>query len=122
CFTSFYMFRLLILTFYGTPRYTEHDVHHIHESPKSMLVPLGILAIGSILAGFAGVPRVLGGGNRIEQFLTPAAQETESGSLGTDATEALLMASSTGAALAGLALAYVFYVAKPELPERLSAK
>src|SRR6516164_8498328 len=39
-FTSFYMFRLLILTFYGSPRYTQHDVHHVHESPASMLVPL----------------------------------------------------------------------------------
>src|SRR6185436_3152751 len=39
-FTSFYMFRLLILTFYGTPRYTKHEVHHVHESPKSMLMPL----------------------------------------------------------------------------------
>jgi NADH-quinone oxidoreductase subunit L len=38
--TSFYMFRLLILTFYGSPRYSEHEVHHVHESPKSMLIPL----------------------------------------------------------------------------------
>src|SRR3989442_7624157 len=74
-FTSFYMFRLLILTFHGTPRYTEHDVHHVHESPSSMLVPLMILAICSILAGFAGVPPVIGGSNHIEQFLTPAANE-----------------------------------------------
>src|SRR5437870_95579 len=51
-FTSFYMFRLLILTFHGTARYTEHDVHHVHESPSSMMVPLVILAICSILAGF----------------------------------------------------------------------
>jgi len=43
-FTSFYMFRLLILTFMGTPRYTHHDVHHVHESPGSMLVPLVVLA------------------------------------------------------------------------------
>src|SRR5206468_4368428 len=62
-FTSFYMFRLLILTFHGNPRYTEHDVHHVHESPNSMLVPLVILAIFSIAAGFVGVPAVLGGSN-----------------------------------------------------------
>src|SRR2546428_1771965 len=98
-FTSFYMFRILILTFYGAPRYTEQDVHHVHESPKSMLMPLGILAICSILAGFAGVPPALGGGNRIEHFLTPAAYEAKSETLATGTMEAILMASSTGAAL-----------------------
>ena len=121
-FTSFYMFRILILTFYGAPRYTEQDIHHVHESPKSMLMPLGILAICSILAGFAGVPPALGGGNRIEHFLTPAAYEAKSETLGPGATEAILMASATGAALAGLALAYLFYAVNPELPEKLSTK
>ncbi|HYR44551.1 MAG TPA: NADH-quinone oxidoreductase subunit L [Terriglobia bacterium] len=121
-FTSFYMFRLLILTFYGTPRYTEHDVHQVHESPKSMLMPLVILAVFSIVAGFAGVPPALGGGNHIEQFLTPAAHEAESESLGTTAIELTLMAISTGAALAGAGLAYMFYVARPELPETLARK
>ena len=121
-FTSFYMFRLLILTFHGTPRYTEHDVHHVHESPSSMLIPLMILAICSILAGFVGVPPVLGGSNHIEQFLTPAAQEAKSESLGTTGIELGLMAISTGAALAGAGLAYLFYIAKPALPEKLAAK
>jgi len=74
------------------------------------------------VAGFIGVPSVLGGSNRIEQFLTPSAHETESESLGTSSTEALLMAASTGAALTGLLLAYTFYVAKPELPETLARK
>src|SRR5438876_892989 len=121
-FTSFYMFRLLILTFYGTPRYTEQEVHHVHESPNSMLMPLVILAVCSILAGFAGVPPVLGGDNHIQQFLTPAAHEVKSESLGTTAIELILMAVSTGAALAGAGLAYLFYIARPTLPETLSAK
>jgi NADH-quinone oxidoreductase subunit L len=121
-FTSFYMFRLLILTFFGKPRYTEHEVHHVHESPKSMLIPLMVLAVLSMVAGFIGVPPVLGGGNTIERFLTPEAHETESESLGTSGTELALMAASTGAALGGLLLAYLFYVAKPQLPERLASK
>jgi NADH-quinone oxidoreductase subunit L len=121
-FTSFYMFRLLILTFHGSPRYTEHDVHHVHESPGSMLAPLVILAICSILAGFVGVPPALGGANRIEQFLTPEVHEAASESPGTTPLELALMGISTGAALAGLGLAYTFYVAKPELPERLATK
>src|SRR6266516_1758623 len=93
--TSFYMFRLLILTFYGKPRYSNEDVHHIHEAPGSMLFPLVVLAIGSIFAGWLGVPQVLGGSNPIQQFLTPGAHETGSESLGTGTTEFLLMLAST---------------------------
>jgi NADH-quinone oxidoreductase subunit L len=121
-FTSFYMFRLVILTFHGSPRYTHDDVAHVHESPPSMLVPLVILAIFSIIAGYVGVPRILGGDNHIQQFLTPSAHEAESESLGTSTIEAILMATSTAAALAGLAFAYLFYVAKPALPQKMAAK
>jgi NADH-quinone oxidoreductase subunit L len=121
-FTSFYMFRLLILTFYGAPRYTEHKVHHVHESPKSMLIPLAVLAVLSTVSGVVGIPPVLHGSNYIERFLTPGAHETERASLGTSDTEALLMVVSTGAAFTGLLLAYLFYVKKPGLPERLAVK
>lgn len=116
------MFRLLILAFYGQPRYTEHDVHHVHESPKSMLLPLVVLAGLSMIAGFAGVPPALHGGNRIEQFVMPEARETQSESTDTTGTEMLLMAVSVGAALAGALTAYLFYYAKPALPEQLAAK
>jgi NADH-quinone oxidoreductase subunit L len=121
-FTSFYMFRLLILTFYGAPRYTEREVHHVHESPKSMLIPLVVLAVLSMVSGVVGVPRVLHGSNHIQRFLTPEAHETESASPGASDAEALLMVVSTGAAFSGLLLAYLFYVAKPGLPGRLAAK
>jgi NADH-quinone oxidoreductase subunit L len=46
--------------------------HGPHESPKSMTVPLQILAVGAILAGFVGIPAALGGGNAIEHFLEPS--------------------------------------------------
>jgi NADH-quinone oxidoreductase subunit L len=121
-FTSFYMFRLLILTFFGSPRYTHQDVHHVHESPASMLVPLVVLAILSVFAGFVGVPRALHGDDRIEQFLTLEARETQTESPGTSSIELILMAVSTGAALSGAFVAYLFYYAKPELPERLASK
>src|SRR5579864_4328902 len=49
--TAFYMFRLMYLTFHGKPRMTHEVEHHIHESPKSMTVPLMILAFCSIFAG-----------------------------------------------------------------------
>jgi NADH-quinone oxidoreductase subunit L len=119
-FTSFYMFRLLILTFYGRPRYSEHEVHHVHESPKSMLIPLAVLAILSLVAGFAGVPAALGGENRIEHFLGSESHEAATESHEETGTEMLLMAASTGAALTGLLVAYLFYAAKPELPRKLA--
>jgi NADH-quinone oxidoreductase subunit L len=121
-FTSFYMFRLLILTFYGAPRYTEHEAQHVHESPKSMLIPSIILAICSMVAGFAGIPPVLGGSNAIEHFLGPEAHATGIEPVETGSAEVLLMAASTAAALTGLLVAYLFYVAKPELPEQLARK
>src|SRR5215471_10961392 len=69
--TAFYMGRLIVLTFYSKPRIS-HDVeHHIHESPKSMTVPLVILAFFSIFAGWLGLPHSLGGSDRFGKFLEP---------------------------------------------------
>src|SRR6187401_1841690 len=54
--TVFYMFRLFFLTFFGTARASESVMHHIHESPKSMAVPLMVLAVLSVLGGFMNIP------------------------------------------------------------------
>jgi NADH-quinone oxidoreductase subunit L len=69
--TAIYMFRLVFLAFFGAPRYDEQHVH-AHEAPRSMLVPLVILAVLSVVGGFVGIPESLGGGDRIEHFLSPA--------------------------------------------------
>jgi len=69
--TAFYMFRLMYLTFGGHARMSHEVGHHIHESPKSMTVPLIILAFFSLFAGFLGWPQSLGGSNRFEHFLEP---------------------------------------------------
>src|ERR1700735_757310 len=62
--TSFYMFRLMYLTFHGRPRMS-HDVeHHIHESPVSMTAPLVVLALCALLAGWLGWPHRLGGSDQ----------------------------------------------------------
>ena len=50
--TAFYSWRLLIMTFHGKPRADEETMHHVHESPWVMLVPLFVLAIGAIFAGY----------------------------------------------------------------------
>jgi NADH-quinone oxidoreductase subunit L len=52
--------------------------HHLHDAPPSMAIPLIVLAIGSILAGYVGVPHALGGTNRIERFLEPSFEVSES--------------------------------------------
>jgi len=69
--TSFYMFRLMYLTFHGRPRMS-HDVeHHIHESPISMTAPLVVLALCAIVAGWLGWPHSLGGSDRFTTFVEP---------------------------------------------------
>ena len=70
--TAFYMTRQVIMTFWGDFRGGAAMEKHLHESAPSMTAPLVILAGGSVLAGFVGVPAALGGANRIEHFLEPA--------------------------------------------------
>ena len=62
--TAFYMFRLIYLTFYSKPRMSHEVEHHIHESPMSMTMPLVILAVRSLFAGFLGWLYSLGGSDR----------------------------------------------------------
>ena len=74
-FTAFYMFRLLYLTFHGKERFDAEKVHP-HESPKSMTIPLVVLAVLSAVGGFLGIPYVLGffisdHPNILENFLSP---------------------------------------------------
>jgi NADH-quinone oxidoreductase subunit L len=122
--TAFYMGRLIFLTFFGKPRMSHEVEHHVHESPKSMTVPLVLLALCSIGAGWLGLPHSLGGSNRFEKFLDPVfAREAhvmateEPGQLAagkreeehTDPMEYGLMALSVGAAIVGLGLAYRAY-------------
>jgi NADH-quinone oxidoreductase subunit L len=69
--TAFYMFRLMYLTFYSPARMSHEVEHRVHESPKSMTVPLVILAICSVGAGWLSWPHSLGGSAHIEKFLEP---------------------------------------------------
>ncbi len=122
--TAFYMGRLIYLTFYGQPRMSHEVEHHVHESPKSMTVPLVILAICSVGAGYLGVPHSLMGANRFEKFLDPVfakearvMQTEEPSQLAagkkeeehTDPMEYGLMGLSVLAAIVGLGMAYRSY-------------
>ena len=70
--TAFYMFRLYAMTFLGKFRGTHEQEHHLHESPAAMTIPLVILAVLSVTAGFIGIPEVFAhGAHHLEHFLEP---------------------------------------------------
>ena len=68
CFTSFYSWRLIYLTFYGKPRGDKHTHDHAHESPMVMLIPLGVLSIGAVLAGMVWYSNFFGHADQIGKF------------------------------------------------------
>ena len=118
-FTSFYMFRMMYLTFYGKFRGTPAQESHLHESPSSMTIPLIVLAILSIAGGFIGVPEVLGGHHWLEQFLAPVFQQSAAilpAEHLLPSTEISLMCVSVAGALAALLYAYFKYVKNAHVP------
>jgi NADH-quinone oxidoreductase subunit L len=135
--TAFYMFRLMYLTFYSPSRMSHEVEHHVHESPKSMTVPLVILALCSIGAGWVSWPHSLGGSANFEKFLEPVfareavvlQEEGKSGQLAagqkeaehTDKTEYLLMFLSLAAAGVGWGMARRSYLnAGKDYPEPIA--
>jgi NADH-quinone oxidoreductase subunit L len=120
--TAFYSWRLLFLTFHGKSRADHHTLEHVHESPNVMLVPLYILAIGAVIGGYIGYDHFVGEGRaefwREALFVMPAH----------DALEAIhhvpewagLLPTIVG--LIGIAVAYLFYIRRPELPGMLAAQ
>src|ERR1700730_15212132 len=70
--TSFYMFRLIFMTFHGDSRVDAEKAHHIHESPLAMTIPLLVLASLSIIGGWVGLPEGVLWGNKISEFLAPS--------------------------------------------------
>lgn len=148
--TAVYMFRLVFLTFHGeraTAPAAGNAGHghpsHLHDAPKPMAFALVILAVGSVLAGYVGVPHVLGGSNRIEEFLAPnldvgaevgthadpaadARADADAAHASGDQTilELTLMGVSTVVGLSGIGVAALFFLrnrrAADALAERFS--
>jgi NADH-quinone oxidoreductase subunit L len=133
--TSFYMFRLLFMTFWGDYKGIQVDDHgqahaahgagshgdedhghgEPHESPKVMLIPLVILALLSLVGGLVGIH------NGFEHFLEPVfGPEFPKAIAEPGNTEWLLMGISVLFSFAGLILAYVLYVSKPYLPQKIA--
>jgi NADH-quinone oxidoreductase subunit L len=163
--TATYMFRLVFLTFHGSRASARSGEHaagashaaaghdraggggHLHDAPPAMAIVLILLAVGSVAAGYVGVPAVLGGSNHIEHFLEPsfAAPGTDaSGGHGASlaeargempagsepksegghddhATELVLMAFSSGIAVAGIGIAGYFFLRRKDAADRMAA-
>jgi NADH-quinone oxidoreductase subunit L len=117
-FTSFYSWRLVFMTFHGEPRAPKEVMDHAHESPQVMLVPLYVLAAGALFAGLIFAAPFIGEG----------AQEFWKGALVVDMhlIEAMhhtgfwIASLPTIAMLLGFAVAYWFYIARPDVPARLA--
>jgi NADH-quinone oxidoreductase subunit L len=164
--TAIYMFRLVFLAFHGERRtppgaatpsehpeeepvasdvvrphapHGSHGTHGTpHEAPWSMAIPLIVLAVGSVFAGYVGVPHALGGSNLIESYLAPsfapagreaagagpAHEAAGAGEAGhaDEATELALIGVSTGLALAGIAIAVFFWYRRPERADAVARR
>jgi len=131
--TAVYMFRSLFLTFHGKERVAPEAKSHLHESPANMILPLLGLALGSIAAGYVGLPEWLGG-SRFERFLHPAvgkgleiiASHRGQGLNLLHISENLEL-SATGISVAmflvgSLAAAFYFLVGFPERAERVAKR
>ena len=118
--TAFYMFRLYATTFLGNFRGTEKQQSHLHESPSAMTIPLVVLAVCAVLAGFLGIPEVfVKNANWLHHYLMPVfAGGAEQGIESIPAsTEWMLMGISTVLALAMVLFALSAFSKKPELAE-----
>jgi NADH-quinone oxidoreductase subunit L len=124
--TSFYMFRLLFLTFFGPQQFDEHYVH-VHESPRSMVIPLVVLAILAVGGGWMAAPLLWGRANYFAEYLSPvftatqeapaAAAESPGGSAWLEA----LLGAPVIAGLAGFFLAWWCYIRSPQTPKKIAA-
>lgn len=117
--TVFYMFRLFYVTFYGEERASKEAMAHIHESPKSITIPLIILAVLSLVGGFLCVPEVLGGKHDLALFLTPVFETSgkimEHHHLN-HVTDLEIMGVVVVLTIALIILAYNYYVRKYHIP------
>jgi NADH-quinone oxidoreductase subunit L len=117
--TSFYMFRMMYLTFWGKFRGTHEQEHHLHESPASMTIPLIVLAILSAIGGAIGVPAVMGGHHELGASLAPVFEASHK-ILGehelSHSTEWILMGTSVLIALVAMGYAYMKYVSNAIVP------
>jgi NADH-quinone oxidoreductase subunit L len=130
--TATYMFRLVFLTFHGSHRQASAESHrqaseeshhapsHLHDAPPAMALALIVLAVGSILAGYIGIPHALGGHNVLHAWLEPAFQAPASEAAENTALELALMGVSSLIAFAGIGLAAFIWLKRREIADALA--
>ncbi len=122
--TAFYMFRLLFSVFLGKSKVEEKIKPHIHEAPRSMTIPMIVLATLSVIGGWIGIPHALGGKNQFGKFLSVVFEKGHGSHevFHSASAETLLMILSVLVVLVGIGIAYLLYISKPELPRNLADK
>ncbi len=119
--TAFYSWRLLFMTFHGTPRADHETMHHVHESPLSMTVPMGVLAVGAVFSGVALSGLFTGGDSAAfwgaSIYVAPHHTALQ------DAHHVALWVKLLPIAVAvgGILVAWHFYIRNPSAPARLAA-
>jgi NADH-quinone oxidoreductase subunit L len=110
--TAFYTFRAYFMTFWGPERWPAEAGEHPHESPRAMLLPLAVLAVGAVVVGF-----LFGPTHWFSRYLsqTPGLGQIESMPHG-----AFVPTASIIVALCGVGLAWFFYVKRPDMPAKVS--
>jgi NADH-quinone oxidoreductase subunit L len=143
--TAIYMFRLVFLAFHGpsraaSPAGDSHDAHgtgnhgrHLHDAPPAMAIALIVLAIGSVAAGYVGLPGAIGGSDWFGRYLEPSftATEVREGVVHADehaadesahGLELGLMGVSTAVALSGIGLAFVLFLRNKSASDAIAAR
>lgn len=127
--TAFYMFRMTYLAFYGESRVSSHKADHLHESPLVMTIPLMILSIGAVVAGFLEVPHFLFGGvDALTRYFAPVfvrgteisemiVKHSVDGHETGAAIELILVAVSVAVAISGIFIARTIFLTGKNVPE-----
>jgi NADH-quinone oxidoreductase subunit L len=148
--TAIYMFRVVFLAFHGSSRsgsspdapshVASHDApphhapshdpssqlapahHHLHDAPPAMAFALIVLAIGSVVAGYAGLPAVLGGGDWFARYLEPSFGALPVEEVVEHGLEGTLMILSSGLAFAGIGIAMYFFLTNRRAADQVAAR
>ena len=120
--TAFYSWRLLLMTFHGPSRSDEKTLAHVHESPKVMIVPLLVLALGAVTAGYLAYDHFVGEGAAAfwgqAILILPTHQALENA----HHVPALVKYLPLVVGVIGIATAYVLYLFKPDIPGKIADK
>jgi NADH-quinone oxidoreductase subunit L len=118
--TAFYSWRLMIMTFHGAPRADHHTMEHVHESPWVMLVPLLLLAVGAVFAGYAFHEQIIGSDWRAYWGNSIQIAPTNHVLAHMEEVPQVVSMAPTVLGLIGIALAYVFYMFVPSIPPAIA--